>query len=167
MTIFAEASCEIRTGVFRHDKKVIARNELPPGDYIINHDPAHLEVKVGKNGEKDVLTLVTKSVRRIEPANGDMEFSGQALFGMGFLAGLPTDEISISPQVGKQALRLGPDSNGVTLSLVSLLGENYGEEPLGEKILKNSILPKDSGQTGPGLPSSAAFGGIGIGIGGG
>lgn len=144
MTIFAETSCRVLPGYFRFRpaEKVIARQELPPGDYTINHDPAHVEIRVGQAGNRDSLTLLPKSVRRIESARGEMNFAGSALLGVGMLAGLPADEITIVPKLGQRVLRLGPNIDGVILSLVSLPDAAHGEPPLGEKTLSVSIQPK-------------------------
>lgn len=144
MTIFVEASCQVveRRFPLRTRERLIGRQELLPGEYTVGHGPVTLNLKVDKSDNKDSLSLNPKSIKPINRGVGFMEFAGSGIFPVGLLA----EEITIVPEVGKPALRLGPDQHGLTLSLVSL-PENALNliEPIGQIMIEKAIVKKKLG----------------------
>lgn len=140
MAIFAVTKGEVRfagLGFFNLTaERIQGCEEVKPGSYSLAHGYINLAVEISPN---DAVSIAPDSVGDANATGKNFEFGGSSLLQ---LLRRGADKLSIIPKFGETALKVGPDDNGITLSLERYANENVAPVAIGTLAIESALRPK-------------------------
>lgn len=138
-------------GLKRTEEQVLGCRKVEPGDYNLAHGFVSMDVAVGPDDSVSVATDSIVSARGIS----DIKF-GVDIFALPALQ-RTNESLSVTPKFGEAALTIGPDVDGITLSLERYANESVAPVAIGTLRIETALkLSK------PKVNKKAVFGGGGI-----
>lgn len=160
MTIFrvvtGKVEYESLLGLGRAKEQVLHCEPIEAGDYSITHALLGLDLNIGPD---DSVSLPVKSIRKLGGNNrrGWLTF-GESIVALDILRD-GNEQLSLTPNYGHTALKIGPDGEGVTVSLVryrspaeasQYLGEPQAPKDIGQRIAHNFTKTVKTSKSGGG-----------------
>lgn len=123
-------------GLKRTEEQVLGCQKVEPGEYHLAHGLVEMDVVVCPDDSVSVATSSTMSGLNIR----DIKFGGSTL-------ALPAlreanESLMVIPKMGEAALTVGPDSDGITLSLERHANESVAPVAIGTLAIESALRPK-------------------------
>jgi len=139
--MFAVATGKVKVdsffGLGRSKERVLYCEPINAGDYHLVHAFLGLDLRVSPD---DLVSLPVSSIKRVGVGTNK---PGKIIFGGSVLA-LPTlrdgnNVLAVIPNIGHTALEIGPDSDGLTFSLIRYKGLVDAPIAAGERVVHKLI----------------------------